>query len=144
MHTMQTLQEKVALITGAAHRIGAAIARILHNNGMHLVVHYHQSQDAAQELAAELNAARPDTVTLLQADLLDTERFSALINSASLPWGRLDVLVNNASSFYPTQVGEVTLAHRHQSARAFFSGTGRNAHARRTSGLHHQHRGYTR
>lgn len=99
---------KVALVTGASHRIGAMIARALHAQDMNLVLHYRHSGAAAQRLQAELHAIRSDSVALAQADLLDTTTLPALIDTAVGTWQRLDVLVNNASSFYPTPVGRVT------------------------------------
>lgn len=108
--TLEQLNDKVALITGAAQRIGAQIARTLHGAGMKLVLHYRGSQSAAQALAAELNQSRADSATLLQADLSDTATLAPLVEAAVAHWGRLDALVNNASTFYPTPVGTVTLA----------------------------------
>lgn len=105
-----SLSGKVALITGAAHRVGAAMARVLHAQGMNLVLHYRHSGEAAQQLQAELLAIRTDSVALIQADLLDTAALPALVDTALGAWQRLDVLVNNASSFYPTPVGSVTEA----------------------------------
>lgn len=101
---------KVALITGAAHRVGAMIARALHAQGMNLVLHYRHSGAAAQQLQTELHAVRAGSVVLVQADLLDTAGLPTLINTALGAWQRLDVLVSNASSFYPTPVGGVTEA----------------------------------
>lgn len=98
---------KVALVTGASHRIGAMIARVLHAQDMNLVLHYRHSGAAAQRLQAELHAIRADSVALVQADLLDTTALPALVDTAVGTWQRLDVLVNNASSFYPTPVGSV-------------------------------------
>ncbi len=101
---------KVVLITGAAHRLGAATSRLLHASGMNIVLHYRHSAEAARALADELNAERADSVTILQADLHDTARLPPLVDEAVAAWGRLDVLINNASSFYPTAMGEVTEA----------------------------------
>lgn len=101
------LNERVVLITGAAHRIGATIATTLHAEGMKVVLHYRNSASAARALAAELNAARPDSVVTVQGDLLDIARLPAVVEEAANAWGHIDVLVNNASTFYPTQVGEV-------------------------------------
>ena len=102
---------KVVLITGAAHRFGAACARLLHAQGMHIVIHYRRSATAAETLRAELENHRPDSVTLVQGDLHDTAQLPALINSAAAARNRLDALINNASSFYPTPVGETTESH---------------------------------
>jgi pteridine reductase len=105
-----SLEGRVALVTGAAHRIGASIARTLHRAGMNVAVHYRRSRDAAEALQAELNGVRPDSIALFPADLLATERLPRLVGKVLATWGRLDVLVNNASSFYPTPVGSATEA----------------------------------
>ena len=99
-----SLHGKCALITGAAHRIGATIARLLHGQGMDILIHYRNSADTAQALQAELEQLRPDSVALLQADLNDSASYRPLIESALAFRGRLDLLVNNASSFYPTPI----------------------------------------
>jgi pteridine reductase len=93
---------KVVLITGAAHRIGATTARYLHQAGMNIVLHYRSSRKSAQALQEELNAERDNSVVLVQADLLATHALSALVNEAHAAWNRLDVLINNASTFYRT------------------------------------------
>ncbi len=105
----QPLTGKVALITGAAHRIGAQIARTLHDNGMDLALHYRHSAAAAQALKEELEATRPASVTLLQADLNRTDLLPGLIHETQLHFSRLDLLVNNASSFYPTPVASTRI-----------------------------------
>ena len=103
----QTLNDKVILVTGAARRIGAAIVTCLHEHGARLAIHYRGSRDAAEKLAADLNKVRENSATALQADLADTDKLPALI-AAVLDWGgRLDGLVNNASSFYPTPLGSI-------------------------------------
>lgn len=101
------MQGKVALITGASRRVGAQIARALHGQGMNLMIHYHNSAQAARALQDELNTLRADSVSLIQADLLDTHVLPSLITQTVAIFGRLDVLVNNASSFYPTPVGTI-------------------------------------
>jgi pteridine reductase len=101
------MSNKVALITGAAHRIGATVARTLHAEGMNIVIHYRSSRDGAQALQQELNEIRPESVVLVQADLLETNKLTSLAKEAHKAWGRLDVLINNASSFYPTPVGKI-------------------------------------
>jgi len=111
MNTQQTAPNKVVLITGAAHRIGAQIARHLHLAGMNIVLHYRNSMEPAQALAAKLNSTRPDSVITLQANLLETSTLTKLVAKARDQWGRLDALINNASTFYPTPVGEATEAH---------------------------------
>jgi pteridine reductase len=102
------LSGKTALITGAARRVGAAIARTLHSAGANLVLHYRSSAEDAAELARELNEARPASVALVSADLLEIDKLPALARTASEAFGALDILVNNASSFYPTPVGDIT------------------------------------
>ena len=102
------LTDKVALITGGAQRVGAMTARLLHAAGANLVLHYRNSRQQALDLQSELNALRSNSVILVQADLLETIKLKAIIKSCIEQWGRLDILVNNASSFYPTPVGKVT------------------------------------
>ena len=103
------MQGKVVLITGGAKRVGAAIGRLLHASGANLMVHYRSSVDEARALQDELNAVRPDSVALIQADLLDVGGLPSLINQTVATFGGLDVLVNNASSFYPTPIGTITM-----------------------------------
>ncbi len=98
---------KTALITGGAKRVGAASARLLHAAGANLMIHYRNSAGEARTLQAELNAIRPDSVALIQADLLDIGGLPSLINKTVATFGGLDVLLNNASSFYPTPVGTI-------------------------------------
>ena len=100
----------VVLISGAAHRIGATTARILHENGMNIVLHYRGSREDAQAVQKELNDKRENSVILIQADLHITNGLPALIEESVKAWGRLDVLINNASSFYPTTI-EKALQH---------------------------------
>ena len=102
------LDNKTVLITGGARRVGAAIARRLHAAGANLVVHYRSSAADARSLKAELTAARAGSVTLVQADLLKPGNLPALVKDAVKAFGQLDGLVNNASSFYPTPLGEIT------------------------------------
>ena len=104
----QPLAGKVALITGAARRIGAEIARSLHAQDMDLVLHYRSSKGAAVALQEELEASRPGSVQLCQADLNHRIGFMGLIERVRAFRGRLDVLVNNASSFYPTPLGDAS------------------------------------
>jgi len=105
-----SMSGKVALITGAAHRIGAQIARCLHAEGADLVLHYRQSAAAADALRAELESSRPDSVLLIQADLHDCGGFRSMIGEILGFRGRLDVLVNNASNFFPTPFADVSEA----------------------------------
>jgi pteridine reductase len=103
------MQAKVALITGGAKRVGAAIGRLLHASGARLKIHNRSSVGDARALQDELNAIRPDSVALIQADLLDVNGLPGLVNQTVATFGGLDVLVNNASSFYPTPVGTITM-----------------------------------
>lgn len=103
------LAGKTALITGAARRIGAVVARRLHAEGMNLVLHYRNSEQDARALCQSLNTTRRDSAILAQADLANLSGFDSLIKSA-LQWGSLDLLVNNASVFYPTPIGHLSEA----------------------------------
>lgn len=105
------LHGKVALITGAAQRIGATLAETLHAEGLNLALHYRKSKQAAHALQQKLNARRADSVVLIQADLLDNAKVIRMVQDAIQAWGRLDLLINNASSFYPTPIGSVSDAH---------------------------------
>ena len=98
---------KTVLITGGAKRVGAASARLLHAAGANLMIHYRSSATEARALQDELNATRPDSVALIQADLLDIGGLPSLIHKTVAIFGGLDVLLNNASSFYPTPVGSI-------------------------------------
>jgi pteridine reductase len=107
---MQTnpLELKVALVTGAARRIGAEIASTLHAAGMNIVLHYHRSCEEAERLCAALNAKRADSAFTCPADLNQHLERERLVKEAANKWQRLDVLVNNASRFYRSFIGEVT------------------------------------
>jgi pteridine reductase len=102
--------KQVALITGAARRVGACIARQLHQQDMNVVIHYNQSGEEAEKLCDDLNKIRAKSAVICQADLAHCASLSVLIDAVIAEWGRLDVLVNNASSFYPTPIGQVTEA----------------------------------
>lgn len=108
--TAATLLGKTALITGAARRIGAVVARRLHAEGMNIALHYRGSADAAEALAAELQSQRPDSVMPVAADLLEPDAPRRLVEAVAARWGRLDLLLNNASSFFPTPVGRIDAA----------------------------------
>ena len=97
----------VVLITGAAKRVGAQIARALHQAGAEVLLHYRSSREEALALAAQLNDARPGSCSCLQADLLDAAALPGLVSAALARSGRLDALVNNASSFFPTPLGSI-------------------------------------
>ena len=101
------LAGKAALITGGARRVGAAIARSLHAAGASVVLHYRSSAEEATAVAGELNKLRPGSATLAQCDLLDSAAVAELGRSAATAFGGLDILVNNASSFYPTPLGDI-------------------------------------
>ena len=98
---------KTILITGAAKRVGRSIAHELHASGANVIIHYRAAQDAAETLATELNEQRDRSAITLQADLLDLRALDQLITSALSTFGRLDALINNASSFFPTPIGKI-------------------------------------
>lgn len=106
--TNRSLEEKVILVTGAARRIGAAIVTCLQQNGARVAIHFRGSSDEAARLADTLNAVRPDSASVFQADLLHTGAIASLVDEVLAWGGRLDGLVNNASTFYPTPVGQIT------------------------------------
>lgn len=101
------LAGKTVLVTGGARRVGAAICRRLHAAGANVVVNYHRAQQDAQALLHELNARRADSAVLARADLLAAGALPQLVKDTLTAFGQLDALVNNASSFYPTPVGEI-------------------------------------
>ena len=101
------MKDKVVLVTGAAHRVGAAIVRRLHEQGAITVLHYRNSYKAAKQLADELNAQRENSVMLISAELHDEESYDTIIGDIIFQYGHIDVLLNNASGFYPTPIGEV-------------------------------------
>jgi len=104
---IQNLDNKVILITGGARRVGAAIARRLHEAGARLMLHYHHSERDAQALRDELNASRPESVALIQADLLNVSGLGEMVKNSVARFERLDALINNASTFFPTPVGSI-------------------------------------
>ena len=101
---------KTVLITGAARRVGRAIALELHAAGANVLLHYRKAADDARALAGELNAQRPGSAFCQAADLLDLGALSALVDVTLEQFGRLDALVNNASSFFATPLGQIDLA----------------------------------
>ena len=107
---MSSTPAPVALITGSAKRIGAAIARALHADGYDLALHYRDSGQAMAALAAELEGQRPGSTLTLQADLAEFDRLPELVAHTVGRYGRLDALVNNASGFAPTPIGSATPA----------------------------------
>jgi pteridine reductase len=110
MQTAGPLAGHCALVTGGAKRIGAAIARRCHGAGANIVVHYHRSRPAADSLVSDLNAARAGSAITACADLNDVACLPSLVAAALDTFNRLDVLVNNASTFYPTPVGTITVS----------------------------------
>jgi pteridine reductase len=103
----RVLAGKTVLVTGAARRVGATIARVLHGAGANIALHYRSSAADAERLAGELTATRAGSVSLMECDLLDVTQHAALIAATLQAFGALDILVNNASTFYPTPVGEI-------------------------------------
>ena len=110
MQPADSLQGKTALVTGAAARIGAAICEALHAAGAHVVVHYRNSADRAQALVDRLNEGRQDSASLLQGDLCDMQQAPRLVEQVLSERGHLDILINNASSYYKTPIGSATQA----------------------------------
>ena len=105
----KTADAKCVLVTGGAKRIGAATSRLLHQAGFNIIIHCRLSCQVADALAEELNTIRDDSAKVIQGDLNLEHIYDNLIEQAFQCWNRLDVLVNNASSFYPTPVGDITM-----------------------------------
>jgi pteridine reductase len=105
-----SLAGRTVLITGAAKRLGAAMARGFHAAGAHVAIHYHQSAHDAEKLRGEFNTRRANSAIVTHADLLDVAALPGLIAQVREAFGRLDVLVNNASTFYPTPLGSITVS----------------------------------
>jgi pteridine reductase len=105
----EALSGKVCLITGGAKRVGAAIARRLHGAGANLMLHYHSAKAESVELQQALNAARANSAATVQANLLNAAELPELVRTTMTRFGRLDILVNNASTFYATPLGEIKL-----------------------------------
>jgi pteridine reductase len=103
-----TLDGRWALVTGAAKRIGAVIASTLHRAGANVAIHYHRSGQDAEQLAARLNGLRPGSAFTVSADVRDVAALERMAKDVVGRAGRLDVLINNASNFYPTPLGTVT------------------------------------
>ena len=101
----------VVLITGAAKRVGAQIARTLHGAGYDVALHYRHSRAEMEALIAELDAARPHGTFTVQAELADIDALGGIVEKCTSRFGRLDALVNNASAFFPTPIGEATAKH---------------------------------
>jgi pteridine reductase len=107
------LPNKIVLITGGAKRVGAAICRELHACGAHIMIHYKSSANEARALQAELNLQRPNSVAIIQGDLLNTAIPASLVNETIKHFGRLDVLINNASTYYPTELNQINEENWH-------------------------------
>ncbi|HEY4646887.1 MAG TPA: pteridine reductase [Steroidobacteraceae bacterium] len=107
MSSQSALAGKSVLVTGAARRVGAAIVRMLHAHGANVLIHHRAAAVAAAELAASLNAVRRGSAAVVKAELREISAHAGLVQRALSEFGRLDVLVNNASSFYPTPLGEI-------------------------------------
>lgn len=105
------MQGKTVLVTGGAKRVGAAICRRLHSAGANIVIHYRSSVYEAFALRGELNARRPSSAVCVQADLLNVSALKSTIEEAIEHFGRLDALVNNASSFYATPLASLNEEH---------------------------------
>lgn len=103
-----SLDGKWALVTGAARRVGACIVRMLHDEGAGVAIHCRDSRKSADALTAELNKIRPGSAFVAQADLLNLAELGAMVEAVAGRGGRLDILINNASSFFPTPLGGVT------------------------------------
>ena len=110
MHKSEPLAGHCVFVTGGAKRLGAAMARALHAAGADVVVHCHRSHEAADGLVAELHAVRAGSALAVRGDLNDVDCLPALVAQAVARYGRIDVLINNASTFYPTPVGSITAA----------------------------------
>jgi pteridine reductase len=111
--TTSDLSGRTVLITGAARRLGAAAARGFHAAGASVIVHFHRSGAPAEQLVDELNRARPRSAAAVRGDLLDEAMPATLVAQAIDAFGRLDVLINNASTFYPTPLGTITSGQWH-------------------------------
>ena len=101
------LENKVVLITGGAKRVGASICRLLHAHGAKLMIHYRSSLNEARSLQSELNLKRPNSVAIIQGDLLNLAVLPSLVQETVQHFGKLDVLINNASSYYSTELGTI-------------------------------------
>lgn len=105
------LEDKVVLITGGAKRVGAAICRLLHASGANIMIHYRSSVGEARALLSELNLLRPNSAAIIQGDLLNLAILPSLVQETIHHFGKLDVLINNASSYYATEIGEINNDH---------------------------------
>src|SRR5476651_2852294 len=110
MDTGPKLAGQIVLITGAARRVGAQLVRALHTEGANLAIHCHRSLAEAERLSDELNAVRPASAEVFGADLRDAAQPARLVAQVCARFGGLNLLINNASSFYPTPLGTITLS----------------------------------
>ncbi|CAM3881227.1 pteridine reductase [Rheinheimera salexigens] len=110
---MQNNQQPVALVTGSAKRLGRKMVETLHHAGYRVIIHCNHSVNAANELADNLNQQRANSAKVVSVNLLDQKQITALAEQSLVCFGRLDVLVNNASSFYPTPIAQATQEHWH-------------------------------
>jgi pteridine reductase len=110
---MEHSSKRVALVTGSAKRIGAQLVRRLHAEGLRIILHYNGSEQAAQTIADELNSIRKDSVTIIQFNLLDLDQLDTFAVKILAIWGRLDILINNASTFYPTPMQDISIDQWH-------------------------------
>lgn len=108
---MSEAQNPVVLITGAARRVGAEIVRTLHRDGYQIALHTRDQSPEASALQSELTSARPGSCLPLHGDLADTNHLPTLVQATLTRFGRLDALINNASTFFPTPIGATTEAH---------------------------------
>src|SRR6478752_7721808 len=118
-HEGRGLEGRVVLITGGAKRVGAAICRRLHKSGASIMLHFRASAGEARLLQSELNHLRAHSVSLIQADLLDVGKLPSLVEQTVQSFGRLDALVNNASTFYPTTIGNITDIHAERPLKSY-------------------------
>ncbi len=121
MQQADTGASRVAIVTGGAARIGAAIVERLHADGYRVLIHYRNSASAAGSLASRCNAVRPDSAIAFAADLADHDSALPIVNAALDRWHRVDLLVNNASEFFPTPLGTITQAVLQQLFAANFA-----------------------
>jgi pteridine reductase len=110
MTTPASLAGQAILITGAAKRLGAALARAFHAEGANVAIHYHRSRSEAEQLCDSLNRARAHSALCVSGDIRDVACLPGIVAGAVTAFGRLDVLLNNASTFYPTPMGAITPA----------------------------------
>jgi pteridine reductase len=106
-----SLENKIVLITGGAKRVGAAICCLLHAHGANLMIHYRNSVNEARALQSELNLKRANSVAIIQGDLLNLATLPNLVEETVKHFGKLDVLINNASTYYPTEIGNINEAN---------------------------------